>query len=567
METTAFDITSSLSLKEGAILRGKAPAVSPAQEFQPEGNSLFADMLEQKIAEGTSGSAPGIPTASQSKKRPVPIAVKGINIARKAEPAMDGKAKPKTDPPGSPAGEEPIGSAATEGAPLAGPAKTISSPLTAGREPAGAAKITVAVAAENPLSEKKVAPAARVTASDEHDSEADPVMAESNARPIVQPPATDTGLFAQPLQLPEAGTLEEAAVMPLTETHSGMKTEPPAAIGVLREEPSATVSAEPLPASGHHTDHRSALKGSENTAEPQPPFVPDAVEAEAGEKGKASADAASDLPGKGSGVEVGAGLERRQTAATAHSDGKPSGEPKGGAAAAIEKPSPTVHDVEPVPERTTPAGSANRSLPSGSSATESTAAVRDHQQVQGTTVQHPAKHAERDPIPFHVDLTNATSLQQDVGTAAPAAPSAAEMQGVIDQILAARQTVSSDSGRIRILLNPPNLGSVDLEIVVRGERVEVVMTAENASVQQALQSRGDDIRISLQRQDLKIEGFQVLLQDNGAGQQQARGDAMYGEGGERRERYTREDSAPALPAFSSPIMGRTSVEGRVSIFA
>ena len=63
------------------------------------------------------------------------------------------------------------------------------------------------------------------------------------------------------------------------------------------------------------------------------------------------------------------------------------------------------------------------------------------------------------------------------------------MQAVIDQILEARQGVGNEFGRIRILLNPPNLGTVDLEIVVRGEKVEVVMTAENAAVQRALQSR------------------------------------------------------------------------------
>ena len=93
------------------------------------------------------------------------------------------------------------------------------------------------------------------------------------------------------------------------------------------------------------------------------------------------------------------------------------------------------------------------------------------------------------------------------------------------------------------------------------------MTAENATVQQALQSRADDIRMALQRQDLKIEGFQVLLQDNGTSQQQTNSGAMYRQNREYRERLTHnEDAPPAFPVISS-IAGAKSAEGLVSIFA
>ena len=173
---------------------------------------------------------------------------------------------------------------------------------------------------------------------------------------------------------------------------------------------------------------------------------------------------------------------------------------------------------------------------------------------------------ERDMFPFRMEMPNVVSPQ---GTSTPTTVGSTgiEMQAVINQILEARQGVGNDFGRIRILLNPPNLGSVDLDIVVRGERVEVVMTAENATVQQALQSRGDDIRIALQRQDLKIEGFQVLLQDNGTSQQQTNSGEMYRQNRENRERFNAsEDAPPAFPVFS-PIAGVKSAAGLVSIFA
>ena len=169
-------------------------------------------------------------------------------------------------------------------------------------------------------------------------------------------------------------------------------------------------------------------------------------------------------------------------------------------------------------------------------------------------------------FPFRMEMPNILS-PQETRPAAVAGSTGIDMQSVIDQIVEARQGVGNDFGRIRILLNPPNLGSVDLDIVVRGERVGVVMTAENATVQQALQSRGDDIRIALQRQDLKIEGFQVLLQDNGTSQQQTNSGEMYRQNREHREIFNASEDAPsAFPVFS-PIAGAKSAAGLVSIFA
>jgi flagellar hook-length control protein FliK len=102
--------------------------------------------------------------------------------------------------------------------------------------------------------------------------------------------------------------------------------------------------------------------------------------------------------------------------------------------------------------------------------------------------------------------------------------------------------------------------------MVRGEKVEVVMTADNSTVQQALQSRADDIRTALQRQDLKIEGFQVLLQDTGMSQQQSNSGAMYRQNREYQEKLTHnEDAPPASPVIAS-IAGTKSAVGLVSIF-
>jgi flagellar hook-length control protein FliK len=153
----------------------------------------------------------------------------------------------------------------------------------------------------------------------------------------------------------------------------------------------------------------------------------------------------------------------------------------------------------------------------------------------------------------------------------PVAMAENHIQSVIEQITEARQAMKSEFGRVRIVLNPPNLGTIDLEVVVRNERVEVVMTAENSSVQQALQSRAEDIRIALQRHDLKIEGFQVMLQDQEAGQRHSNGGALYEQRHEHRNKDFSENDNPVLSAIPATVLSRTGISGSMqyglSIFA
>jgi flagellar hook-length control protein FliK len=145
-------------------------------------------------------------------------------------------------------------------------------------------------------------------------------------------------------------------------------------------------------------------------------------------------------------------------------------------------------------------------------------------------------------------------------------PAGINTQAVIDQIMDAKQSMNNGFGRVRITLDPPNLGTVNLEIVVRKERVEVVITADNSGVQQALQSRVDDVRTALQRQDLKIENFQILLQDNGANQQQANSGAMFGQHQEHQARQNLIDGNIPTQPLIQPIRESEPVRGLVSIF-
>ena len=121
-------------------------------------------------------------------------------------------------------------------------------------------------------------------------------------------------------------------------------------------------------------------------------------------------------------------------------------------------------------------------------------------------------------------------------------------------------------GRVRITLDPPNLGTVNLEIVVRKEWVEVVMTADNSGVQQALQSRMDDVRTALQRQDLKIENIQILLQENPANQQQAYNGTTFGQRHEQQARHNHMEDSTLVQPLIEPMRGSEAARGLVSIF-
>jgi hypothetical protein len=141
-------------------------------------------------------------------------------------------------------------------------------------------------------------------------------------------------------------------------------------------------------------------------------------------------------------------------------------------------------------------------------------------------------------------------------------------QAIIDQLMDARQTMNNDFGRVRIMLSPPNLGNVDLQIVMRRERVEVLMTTDHSGVQQSLLSRADDIRIALERHDLKIVSFQILLDDHTANQRQTHGGSMFEQRQDHQDKHDVKDSecnqSAAVPG--SVIEASKSASGQVSIF-
>lgn len=74
--------------------------------------------------------------------------------------------------------------------------------------------------------------------------------------------------------------------------------------------------------------------------------------------------------------------------------------------------------------------------------------------------------------------------------------------------------VSAGGGRIKVILNPPSLGSLEMEVAVRNNKVEITLIASSRDVQQTLHTNIDHLKGTLQNQGLTVDRCDVLMQAN-----------------------------------------------------
>ncbi len=87
-------------------------------------------------------------------------------------------------------------------------------------------------------------------------------------------------------------------------------------------------------------------------------------------------------------------------------------------------------------------------------------------------------------------------------------------QAVIDKIAENGQLLlRAGSGRVRLTLSPPQLGTLDVDLRVSRDRLKMVLTAENGEVRQILQSNMEQLKSTLQGQGWNLERMDVVVQD------------------------------------------------------
>ena len=139
-------------------------------------------------------------------------------------------------------------------------------------------------------------------------------------------------------------------------------------------------------------------------------------------------------------------------------------------------------------------------------------------------------------------------------------------QQIVDQVLAnSHKIFSQGSGRIKLVLNPPDLGTVDMDVRLLNQKVEVVMVTARAEVQQALQSHADQIKSAFLTQGIQVDSYDVLCFSDS--------DPRSFEGNAFTDTGSRGDSESrqSLGGESSPEISRQNIQitddSGISIFA
>jgi hypothetical protein len=131
--------------------------------------------------------------------------------------------------------------------------------------------------------------------------------------------------------------------------------------------------------------------------------------------------------------------------------------------------------------------------------------------------------------------------------------------------------IDKSSGRVKITLYPEHLGSLDMDIIFRENKVQVVLMAESHDVRQELQSREGQLRDALQGQGLQVDGIDFLLRqssqemDGGSG-----GSHLWWreDNGNVKKDGKKERDMPVSSAISLLVTGKTvgTMEGGISLF-
>lgn len=214
---------------------------------------------------------------------------------------------------------------------------------------------------------------------------------------------------------------------------------------------------------------------------------------------------------------------------------------------------------------------------------ESQAAVPSEKAGQGPTgaselgQEKTAPAAGQGKKPGGASWTNPELREGPAGPSATSAlqgrgvdnPTPARPQAVISQVIdGAAQILRDGSGRMVLTLQPPRLGTLDLDVVVQDNRVRMVMLADNQEVKQMLQAAMDDLRNALQDKGFEVDRLEVLVQnrpdDSGADFWQeagfARGDSPKG----KEQKPGRDEESPAQ---GTPARSHRAGDSGLSVFA
>lgn len=208
---------------------------------------------------------------------------------------------------------------------------------------------------------------------------------------------------------------------------------------------------------------------------------------------------------------------------------------------------------------------------------DETAGVGDEEAGVKKTHDHPAGvlHREAPQLAFPPERDSSVGGYQHTTLHTGGRPAAvSENVGItpralIDQIADGAKM----SGRVRIALNPPNLGTLDMDVLVRDNKVHVVLQTENNDVKQMLQSNVESLKGSLRSQGLIADTIQVFAQEksDGGNYGSGRNEAFFGDSSNRGRNERDREGGSDFPNHVSPMpeeeTRRIRGDGHISVFA
>jgi hypothetical protein len=132
-------------------------------------------------------------------------------------------------------------------------------------------------------------------------------------------------------------------------------------------------------------------------------------------------------------------------------------------------------------------------------------------------------------------------------------------------------------GRVKITLNPPRLGTLDVDVLVRDNKVHVILQTENNDVRQILQSNVESLKSSLRNQGLVADTINVSVQEKpdsanyGPNHGPGQSETLFREGrnreGNEEDHGGEQDSLNHDPSSFKEENPSVRSDGRVSLFA
>ena len=140
-----------------------------------------------------------------------------------------------------------------------------------------------------------------------------------------------------------------------------------------------------------------------------------------------------------------------------------------------------------------------------------------------------------------------------------------EPRALINQIASGVKS----SSRVRITLNPPSLGTLDVDVLVRDNKVHVILQTENNDVRHILQSNVEQLKSSLHSQGLIVDNILVSLQEkpDNAGSQSGQNGTLFKEGRKDGEDEGNQRGLAEVSSSLSMDESNMEIEGHISLFA